>query len=1165
MNDALKDRIGGYELLAVIGDGAQGKVFKARCVEAGGPVVPDEVVALKVLRVPPDDDQARARFEAQAAILKRLANPHVIRYRDAFVWHAGEWDEAQCLVMDCLDGETLAARLAAARRGLPWPDVKRVFEQCLDGLIYAAGQGLIHRDLKPSNIFLTREGGVRIFDFDIARIEGERQRSTLGWKGSFDYMAPDFLTQPDFHGDERSDIFSLGTCLCQALTGQLPFEPLGDNAHIGYLNRWRDPAAPPAPSLKAGVYRVLANARQCVGRSLSPARDQRFASFAEMLSEFRRIRPRVVRHLGKDAYELREFLGRGGFGEVFAGVRLGDGRPVAIKHLFAERQSPRFVKEAKLLQRYRHPFLVKYEDFIEVQNAAREKQYFLVLELLEGMPGACLRNRVKREGPLDPVEAVPLFMNYLDALGFLHGHARPLVHRDIKPMNLYAPPGRPDQARVFDLGVARDVSGTMTSGGIPGTLDYMAPEFAEADADRGSPRSDLYSLGLCLYEALVGQTAFPRLPPEINSSWPQFQERARTRPAIDFRARVFLKYPDLANVVRKAIEFDPRHRYAGAAAMRQDLENVLRRLDKPEAIPPAEDVGTLAVVTPREPPVNPPPAPAPEAGPPAAEAADSVLPDFPESDEDATAAAAQRRRRSLRAALALLAALAAAAAATAWWAGPGARPSPSPPPPVTSARMDPPVPAAAATPAAAESPLAASAPLRPEPPAVPDVPVEPVGLQAARDELDLLARSVRIPVADPAYVDRLSEALARLRLLGDQYPALAADAGRKAAVMERLGRDLPALFQAGQAMGLAQDDVRTAADMLAAWRGVRRHAALMGLTGAQADAEAAAMESKLGRHQLAAAASAARRLIPSRLAGAGDIERAELAAAALEALAVRSWPGVTEAERQAAVDALRAEWLDAIRAGLAAWRDGIVALYREGRDGGDRHAALASLPDDAPAATALVPGEHRSALAAADRARADWERLARCRRAVLEAIETGAGEVDREALAALPVDPDDVLETAAAARRARAGFDLFTLLEATEPARVFMAAVSDCWKKAQACEGPLGEAVRDAAWAAIHDPLAAQGALLLQPQEMMRAGVRTPEQQARLRREYLRLLAQVEHVTGRVAGCPAGDPLRAQAVRFFQPPFFHRALLENPADADAIPWLAEEFRKVRAD
>ena len=279
----------------------------------------------------------------------------------------------------------------------------------------------------------------------------------------------------------------------------------------------------------------------------------------------------------------------------------------------------------------------------------------------------------------------------------------------------------------------------------------------------------------------------------------------------------------------------------------------------------------------------------------------------------------------------------------------------------------------------------------------------------------------------------------------------------------------------------------------------------------------------------------------------------------------RSWPGVTAAEKQATIGALRASLTAGVQAGLAAWRDEAVSLYQIGQDGANRHAAaaLASFPDNAPSALALVNDDYLAVMKTVDTARADWGLLVRRRRAVLQAIEMGASEVDREALAALPVDPQRVLDTAAAARQVRVGFNTLALLDATEPARVFLGTVGDCWKKAERCEGPLGGAIRDAAWAAIHAQLAEQGAILLQLRKMMMAGVRTPEQQARVRREYLRLLAQVETITGRVAGCPEDDLLRVQANRFFQRPFLHRSLLENPSFANNIPWLAEEFRKAQ--
>ncbi|MDD4024720.1 MAG: serine/threonine protein kinase [Kiritimatiellae bacterium] len=583
MDEQQKDRIGDYELLGLIGDGAQGRVYKARRVaepgDSGAADAPEELVALKVVRITGEDEKTRLKFQEQADILRRLSHPSIVAYRNCFPWHAGEWDESQCLAMELLEGESLHDRLKKASSGLPWPQVEEIFEQCLAGLIHARERGITHRDLKPSNIFLTNDGRAKLIDFDIARRDDSGQMSTAGFKGTFDYMAPDFITIESFRGDEISDVFSLGVCFYQALTGSLPFERLGENAHIGYLNRWRDNANP-TPSFRPGVFRVLANAKAVVARCLTSRREQRYQSFAAMLEDFRKIRYRRVRHKNKDEYELLAVLGRGGFGEVFKARRVSDGMLVAVKYLFSEKQSDRFIKEAKILQQYPHPNLVKYVDFMVLDGAAGEKQFFLVMEFLEGMPGWTLRPRLKNEGRLDADEAVTLFSAFLSALQFLHENPKPIIHRDIKPGNLYAPVGQPDKGKIFDLGVARDVTGTVTVGGVPGTLDYMAPEFAEAGGDRGSPQSDLYALGLCLYEALAGKPAFDRLPTDLNSAWITFQNRIRNPPPVDFDAAAFTQYPRLKQVVATALALRPCDRYRSAADMRAALQAAL----KPEAI-----------------------------------------------------------------------------------------------------------------------------------------------------------------------------------------------------------------------------------------------------------------------------------------------------------------------------------------------------------------------------------------------------------------------------------------------------------------------------------------------------------------------------------------------------------------------------------------------------
>ncbi len=1164
MSDAIKDQIGNYELIELVGDGAQGKIFKARCVaDSEGSVARNEQVAIKVLRVPPDDERAQQRFETQSAILRRISHPHIIHYLDSFTWHSGEWDEAQCLVMEYLEGETLANRLKTARRGLPWLEVKVIFEQCLSGLIHAGRQGIIHRDLKPSNIFLTGDGSTRVFDFDIARVEGDSQRSTVGWKGSFDYMAPDFITEAEFHGDEISDVFSLGTCIYQALTGKLPFESFRENAHIGYLNRWRSAQTPPVLSFRAGPFRVLANAKSFISRSLNPQRSQRFQSFAEMRADLQRIHYRMIQHMGKDTYELRDLLGRGGFGEVFKSVRQSDGQAVAIKHLFMEKQSTRFIKEARILQRYPHRFLVNYIDFIEVQGVARDNQYFLVLELLEGMPEALLRHRIKREGKLEPAEAIPLFMNYLEALDFLHGHSRSLIHRDIKPMNLYAPTGHPEQARIFDLGVARDVSGTVTSGGIPGTLDYMAPEFAFPGADRGTPQSDLYALGLCLYESLAGQTAFARLPPDINSAWPIFQARAQHMSAVDYQARVFRMYPDLKAVVQTALASNPNDRYVKAEVMRQALAGVLLRLDRPEDVPPVEAPTTLAASALLDPsqagpmPLlheNPAVMNAGQSAVPESdrqvleESAESALPDLPDVDMagDADVIVADRWKRAIRAVGIIMLVVAAGVTAMLWWSrsGGGTRP--------LAGTAVAPVSQTSVT-AVAVHPLQAS-----------DVPsVESAGVRAARKKMQQIVRSVRIPIADTGYISNLSSALVQVRRLGKQYPKFADEAEQKVREMEQHGRNLPALFQSGINMALAQKDARKAQDLLSAWQNSRPYAPLMGLTSAQVDAQAAAMAKILGRYQWNTSVTQIARLIPVGLSDDRDVERAELSAECMDAVMQRHWPGVSAVENKERIAALRSALATAVNAGIAAWRDEAVAQYQTGNDGSARHAALMALQDDAPTALALAQADIRTALTTVNAARSAWWRMMKKQQVLLTAIEAGAPDFDRNALTGVLVDPKRFLDVWAAAGRVRKGFNVLILLDSDELSRVYLAAVADCWKNALRCAGPLANAIRNSAWTAIHDPLVTQGAILLKPRDMAMAGLRTPEQQARLRREYLRLLARIEEVTGRVSVCREDDPLRAQAARYFQRPFLHPALLENSAYADKVPWLAEEFRQAQ--
>ncbi|WP_052433089.1 serine/threonine-protein kinase [Streptacidiphilus carbonis] len=204
-------------------------------------------------------------------------------------------------------------------------------------------------------------------------------------------------------------------------------------------------------------------------------------------------------------YQLGEELGRGGSGRVLLAVDQRLRRPVAVK-LFRfggdADTARRFVGEARMLARLRHPGLVEVYDCGQGPSGP-----FLVLELL---PGTSLKALLAR-APLPMAEAVRVTAQLAETLAYLHGLG--VVHRDIKPSNvLLDRQGRP---RLVDFGLARalDEAGATSSGTVVGTAAYLAPEQIHGRGEIGRP-ADVYALGLLLLEAITGRRAFPGTPVE---------------------------------------------------------------------------------------------------------------------------------------------------------------------------------------------------------------------------------------------------------------------------------------------------------------------------------------------------------------------------------------------------------------------------------------------------------------------------------------------------------------------------------------------------------------------------------------------------------------------------------------------------------------------------
>ncbi|MCA9525084.1 MAG: serine/threonine protein kinase, partial [Myxococcales bacterium] len=212
----------------------------------------------------------------------------------------------------------------------------------------------------------------------------------------------------------------------------------------------------------------------------------------------------LLGHVLGGKYHLIDVLGRGGFGAVYRALQAPVGRTVAVKVIggrHADDQEDlraRFMREARAIASLRHHATVALHDFGEDGDTL-----YMVLEVVEG---ETLRDVLKREGRLPVHRAVHIARQVLEALQ--EAHAQGLVHRDLKPSNvmLSLTPFGDDKVKVLDFGIAKIVEaersdGVETSKGmVYGSPAYMAPEQAQA---RAEPRSDLYAVGVMLYEMLT--------------------------------------------------------------------------------------------------------------------------------------------------------------------------------------------------------------------------------------------------------------------------------------------------------------------------------------------------------------------------------------------------------------------------------------------------------------------------------------------------------------------------------------------------------------------------------------------------------------------------------------------------------------------------------------
>jgi serine/threonine protein kinase len=250
-------RLGPYEILSAIGAGGMGEVYRAKDTRL------DRVVAIKILPEHiSNQPQARERFEREARAISSLSHPHICPLYDV-----GHQDGIDFLVMEFLEGETLASRLQ--KGPLPLDQVLKYGVQIADALDTAHKRGVIHRDLKPGNIMLTKSG-TKLLDFGLAKLQaveavaGMTALPTLTTPltgegailGTLQYMAPEQLEGQE--ADARTDIFALGAVLYEMATGRRAFDGKSQASLISAIMSAEPPAMSMSqPLIRDGLERVV--------------------------------------------------------------------------------------------------------------------------------------------------------------------------------------------------------------------------------------------------------------------------------------------------------------------------------------------------------------------------------------------------------------------------------------------------------------------------------------------------------------------------------------------------------------------------------------------------------------------------------------------------------------------------------------------------------------------------------------------------------------------------------------------------------------------------------------------------------------------------------------------------------------------------------------------
>ncbi|HSH05049.1 MAG TPA: serine/threonine-protein kinase, partial [Anaerolineae bacterium] len=553
-------QLANYRLERIIGRGGMAQVYLAHDVKL------DRKVAIKVIDARHRHKPKYAeRFVQEAKALAKWRHENIVQ-----VYYADDQDGLYYFAMEYIDGNDLATILNHQNKKeqlLPTTDVLHIGLAVASALDYAHQQGVIHRDVTPANIMINSEKRVILMDFGLAL---DTELGSLGQTGgSYHYIAPE-QAQNSANATPQSDLYALAVILYEMLTGQRPFnDPSPTVVGLQHINE--PPPNPQTinPDLTDETAAILLQA-------LSKDPDDRYPSGQALLKALSSAldadtppAPAIAHGIDLigqqiDEYKLLSLLGHGGMARIYLAQDINLDRQVAIKvidtpYRQAEDYIDRFAKEAKAIAQLEHPHIMRLYRYGNTTG--------LLYMAMQYVDGGDLRAHLARHQNKDRHIPFPEIVDLIRQIGTAldYAHSKGVVHRDVKPSNIIL--DSHGHAYLTDFGLAL-LSDHTTRGEVFGTPHYIAPEQAVSSAN-ATPQSDLYALGVILYEMMTNQVPFDSADPFTTAMMhidepppPPSTKNDTISPAIE-------------QIILRALAKEPNERFPTGQALADALDEAL--------------------------------------------------------------------------------------------------------------------------------------------------------------------------------------------------------------------------------------------------------------------------------------------------------------------------------------------------------------------------------------------------------------------------------------------------------------------------------------------------------------------------------------------------------------------------------------------------------------